>query len=158
MNIRHSKILGVISLFGSLGVLMALGVALPTPALAEPKQIELLLSSPGSRDFETLVRQAEAVAAENIQKTFAENASVTEVSVMIVGEHQGQQVPLLSSSVSRANWEANPTVQAWTRYFGSAEVLLGFLQPQPSAPTAPPAPPFDPVAASMTDREPNFYQ
>jgi hypothetical protein len=64
---------------------------------------------------------------------------------------------LLSANVSRSNWQARPTVQAWTRYFPSAEVLLGFVAPQQPSSTGPSAS-FDPVAASMSDRETNFYR
>jgi hypothetical protein len=137
MGIRYNKILARFSLIGSLGALVALSLAIPTPAWAEPRHIQLTLSSQGSRNFETLMRQAESVAGNYIQQVFGESPSVTEVSVTIVGEHNGDVVPLLSSNVSRSNWEKKPTVQAWTRYFGSAKTLLGFVTPQQPAPTAP---------------------
>ena len=157
MSIRHGKILGAFSLIGSLGALVTLSIATPTPAWASPRQIQLLLNSQGSQNFEALIRQAESVAGNYIQQAFVESPSVTQVSVTIVGEHNGAAVPLLSANVSRSNWQARPTVQAWTRYFPSAEVLLGFVAPQQPSSTGPSAS-FDPVAASMSDRETNFYR
>jgi hypothetical protein len=158
MGIRYQKVLRLFSRIGGLGALVALSMALSAPAWAEPKQISILLSSQGSQDFETLIEQAESVAGNLIQQVFAESPDITEVSVTIVGEHNGQQVPLLSSNVSRSNWQTTPNVQAWSRYFGTAESLLGFVKPQEPAATVASLASFDPIAASMTDKEPNFYQ
>jgi hypothetical protein len=158
MNIPRQKVLRLFSRIGSLGALVALNMALSTPAWAEPKQISILLSSQGSQEFESLIQQAESVASNLIQQVFAESLDITEVSVTIVGEHNGQQVPLLSSNVSRSNWQTKPNVQAWSRYFGTAESLLGFVKPQEPAATVASVASFDPIAASMTDKERNFYQ
>jgi hypothetical protein len=158
MDIRYQEVLGVFSRIGSLGALVALSMALSAPAWAEPKQISILLSSQGSQEFESLIQQAESVAGNFIQQVFAESPEITEVSVTIVGEHNGQQVPLLSSNVSRSNWQTKPNVQVWSRYFGTAESLLGFVKPQQAAATVAVLASFDPIAASMTDRERNFYQ
>ncbi len=158
MGIRYQKVLGVFSRIGSLGALVALSMALSAPAWAEPKQISILLSSQGNQDFETLMQQAESVAGNFIQQVFTESPEITEVSVTIVGEHNGQQVPLLSSNVSRSNWQTKPNVQVWSRYFSTAESLLGFVKPQQPTTTAASVATFDPIAASLTDKEPNFYQ
>jgi hypothetical protein len=158
MGIRYQKVLGVFSRIGSLGALVALSMALSAPAWAEPKQISILLSSQGSQDFETLMQQAESVAGNFIQQVFAESPNTTEVLITIVGEHNGQQVPLLSSNVSRSNWQTKPNVQVWSRYFGTAESLLGFVKPQQPAATVAVVARFDPIAASLADKEPNFYQ
>jgi len=139
---------------------MALNMALASSAWAEPRQEAFVLSAQSSQNFEALMQQAEFIALEFIEQSFAESPSVTEVSVMIVGEYNGQEVPLLSSRVSRSSWQAEPKLHAWTQYFGSAEILLGFIEPQQTVATASaaPVPAFDPVGASMTDREPNFYE
>lgn len=157
MGIRYQKVLGIFSRIGSLGALVALSMALSAPAKAEPRQISILLSSQGNQDFETLMQQAEFVAGNFIQQVFVESSNVTEVSLTIVGEHNGQQVPLLSSNVSRSNWQTKPNVQAWSRYFSTAQSLLGFVKPQQPAATVASVLIFDPIAASVTDREQNFY-
>jgi hypothetical protein len=157
MGIHHSKVLGVFSLIGSLGGLIALSLAIPTSAFAQAKQIQLLFTSQGNQNYETLIRQAEALAGNSIEQAFAETPNITEVSITIVGERNGSMVPLLSSNVSRSNWQAKPTVHLWTRYFPNAEVLLGFAIPQQTN-SAEPSASFNPVSASMSDRQPNFYQ
>lgn len=158
MHSRPPKTLSILPRLLSLVALAALSCVLPTPAQAEPRQIEFTLSSQGSQDFETMMQQAESVVDTLIQQSFAEDSTVTEVSVMILGEHNGQQAPLLSSKVSRADWQQKPRVQVWTQYFRSAAVLLGFVKPQQPTRIAAPLPTFDPIATSMTDREQNFYQ
>ena len=158
MGIRYQNVLRLFSRIGSLGALVALSMALSTPAWAEPKQISILLSSQGNQDFETLIDQAELMASNFIQQVFAESPEITEVSITIVGEHNGQQVPLLSSNVSRSNWQTKPNVQVWSRYFGSAQSLLGFVKPQLPTATVASVASFDPIAASLADKEPNFYQ
>lgn len=158
MGTRYQKVLRLFSRIGSLGAVVALSMAVSTPAWAEPKQISILLSSQGNQDFETLMQQAEWVAGNLIQQAFAESPEITEVSVTIVGEHNGQQVPLLFSNVSRSNWQTKPNVQVWSRYFGTAESLLGFVKPQEPAATVASLATFDPIAASLADKEPNFYQ
>ncbi len=68
----------------------------------------------------------------------------------ILGDRQGQQVPLLFSRVSRSDWQQQPTIRQWTRYFATSAVLLGFNQPQRNS--APPAPstPSTPINRSVT--------
>ncbi|HBB34974.1 MAG TPA: hypothetical protein DDZ80_05355 [Cyanobacteria bacterium UBA8803] len=158
MSIRHGKILGMFSLTGSLGAIAALTLALPTPAWAQPRQINLTIGSENAPDFETLMQQAQSQAENAIQQAFAESPEVTEVSITIIGERNGLEVPLLSSSVARASWQKEPTVGAGTIYFQNAEILLGFIKLDKPSLAAPSAPAFNPVAASMADIEPNFYR
>ena len=157
MSINYRKILSILSLIGSLGTFMTLSITIPMPAQAESKQIQLLLDSQGSPNFNTLLQQAESVARNSVEKTFTENSNITDVSITIVGEHNGAVVPLLSTTVSRTNWLANPSVQAWSQYFSTAEVLLGFNKPLIPAHSTASATNFNPVAASMADKDPNFY-
>jgi hypothetical protein len=56
--------------------------------------------------------------------------------VNILGDRQGQQVPLLTSRVSRSQWQQQPIIRPWTKYFATSAVLLGFNQPQ-KTPTTP---------------------
>jgi hypothetical protein len=150
------KILGVLSLIGSLGISAVLSMTISVSAQAKTKPIELRLNQ-SSPNYQTLLQQAEAVARTSIEQTFAENPNLISVSLTVSAEHNGAIVPLLSTTVSRANWLQKPTIQAWSRYFTTAEVLLGYLTPQPATATAS-VTNFHPVAASMTDKQPNFYQ
>lgn len=150
------KILSLFSLICSLGTFTILSMTIPASAQAQTRPIELRLNSQ-SQNFQTLLKQAEAVAKTSIEQTFAENSNLKEVSLTVSAEHNGAVVPLLSTTVSRANWQRKPSIQVWSQYFTASEVLLGFLKPQPATASTP-VTNFNPVAASMADKEPNFYQ
>lgn len=106
------------------------------PAWAETRSGNFTISSDGNQNFQSLVQQAETLATNLIKQHFAENSSITEVSVTVVGEHNGQEVPLLFTRVSRSDWQTEPKFKPWTKYFNRADVLLGFLNPQNSRSTS----------------------
>lgn len=110
-------------------------------ASAELVERNLILNSDSSESFETLLRQAQDLAKESIEQEFAQNPDVTEVSILISGEHQGQLVPLLRSQVSRSGWQKDSRMPQWTRYFANnSRVLLGFNKL-----SAPPTPQLTPA-------------
>lgn len=147
------KILSVFSLIASLGSFAVLSMTIPASAQTQP--IELRLNSQ-NQNFQTLLQQAEVASKKSIEKTFVENPNLMEVSLTVSAEHNGAIVPLLSTIVSRANWQQKPTIQAWSQYFTASEVLLRFRTTQATTATAP-VTNFNPVAASMSDKDPNFY-
>jgi hypothetical protein len=149
------KILSVLSLIGSLGTFVPLTI-IPVVAQAQTKPVELRLNAQ-NQNFKTLIQQAEAVAKNTIEQSFLENPNLTAVSLTVIGEHNGTVAPILSTNVSRLNWQQKPTIQAWSQYFTASEILLGFLKPQ-TTPSGIPSTNFNNVAASMTDKESNFYQ
>lgn len=150
MGINHWFLVSLLAIF-----LSNLG-AIAAPASAEPRKI-VTLSSQGNQTFASLTQQAEALARTAVEQAFAQSHSLTEVSITIVGEHNGQEIPLLYSRVSRSNWQKKPKIQAWTRYASNSATLLGFSKPKVPKPVAT-KPVFDQVAASMSDIEPNFYE
>lgn len=97
-------------------------------ALAETKSLNLKLASNSSQTFTNLMQQAELLAVNSIAQEFKQSSTVTEVAVSIIGERNGQEVPLLFTKVSRSNWLAEPDSHAWTKYFIKAADLLGFNQ------------------------------
>ncbi len=100
------------------------------------RQIDVTLKTQDNQTFNELIQQAEIQAISLIEQEFVNNSSITEIAVTILGDRQGQQVPLLFSRVSRSNWQLQPTIKQWTRYFPTSAVLLGFNQP-PKNPTPP---------------------
>lgn len=120
-------------------------------AIAETEEIDITLNAEGGQTFDTLLVQAEAQANSAIAQAFAD-PNTTVASVRIMGERFGQSVPVLFVTVSREDWQADPNLRSWARYFGrSSLALLGFLNPQlatvPGAPgSQPPAlPGFSPI-------------
>ena len=139
MNIRHYSIMCALSILSSLGVLAPPVWAQTrqidfTPSsdnqTAGTRQIDFTLRAESNQTFTALMQQAEVLAKSLIERGFAESPSITELSVNILGERNGQEVPLLFSRVSRSNWQKQPSIRQWTRYLGTSAELLGFKKPQ----------------------------
>lgn len=126
MHCQH-KFIGVKFLVSSLGVIATLFFFQPL-AIAETKSLNFKLASDNNQTFTNLMQQAEILAIDSITQEFAQQSTVTEVAVPIIGERNGQEVPVLFSKVSRPDWQTKPNIQMWTKYFTKAAVLLGFNQ------------------------------
>lgn len=124
-------------LWGTILVISSL-VVRASIASAETQERNLILNSNGSQSFGSLIQQAQDLAKKSIEQEFQENSELTEVSIMILGEHQGQIVPLLRSKVSRSQWQKDSRIHRWTKYFASSSrVLLGFYNPSSTEQVAP---------------------
>ncbi|MDJ0552983.1 MAG: hypothetical protein QNJ68_00760 [Microcoleaceae cyanobacterium MO_207.B10] len=125
--------------------------------LAETKQTSQLIDSNNNNSYKVLVKQAEDLVKNIVNQEFKNNPQITEVTVTILGERQSQIVPVLRLTVSRSEWQNNPDIDEFTRYFADAKFLLKFdnnstttsdSQPKtpnssPQSPVAPPPPPSD---------------
>lgn len=112
-------------LWSTIFVITSLVVTIPR-VLAETKELNLTLESIGNSSFETVMRQAQDLAKQSVEQEFTDNPEITEVSITILGDRNGQIVPLLRSKVSRSQWQQNPRIYQWTKYFNNSGVLLGF--------------------------------
>lgn len=119
------------SLLSILSIVMILGIYV-RPVLAQIRQIDLIVNSNSRQTFESLIEQAKTLAKTSIDQEFVEDSSVREITLTILGERNGQMVPILMVKVSRSDWQAKPSIQQWVRYLGDSEVLLGFKEPQVS--------------------------
>lgn len=145
----------------SRAIVTSLVVLLISPAIAwaENKQITYTLNTQSNYSHQALTKQAESLTGELIEQAFAQNPRLTEVTVSIIGERNGQEVPLLAAKVSRANWRKNPQTQSWTQYFSNSAVLLGFKQLQPPTNVVRPQNSnFIAKEVASSHLEPNFYE
>ncbi|NJL87130.1 MAG: hypothetical protein HC886_15995 [Leptolyngbyaceae cyanobacterium SM1_1_3] len=69
---------------------------------------------------------AESLASGELSRQFRQNLDLTTVQITVLGEYNGQVVPVLVATVSRENWQRSPQVRQWASYFNSSYVLLGF--------------------------------
>ncbi|PSB33483.1 hypothetical protein [Chlorogloea sp. CCALA 695] len=117
---------------------LVIGIALflpfNCPAFAETKFINISLKTGANQSFNNLMQQAESTAINLINQEFNRLSKITEVGIIVSCDRNGQVVPILSSRVSRANWQAQPSIESWTKYFTKAEILLGFNLPQKTKP------------------------
>jgi hypothetical protein len=125
-------------------------------ALASTQQLNLSIRSKENQSFQNLMQEAEALATNSIYQIFQSNYNVTNITVNVIGEHYGQQVPLLSVTVSQANWQKDPQIKSWVKYFSGSERLLGFAetsQPISSSTNSP----VTQQRPYLTENEPNFH-
>lgn len=108
----------------------------------ELQQIDLIFSPNTNQSFEDVLEQAESIASNSVEQGFAQNPEVTQIYIRIFGDIKGQVAPLLFSRVYRSDWQAEPKINRWIRYFDNSGLLLGFYNssdsfssPIPSTPT-----------------------
>lgn len=143
----------------TLGVLLGFGGGFwlideafaPQVAQADKVHVNLPVNRQPNESYETLVRRAKAVALATTQQKFHQDIQVTNVSVTIVGQNQGEIAPVLSLRVSRPQWRKQMTVCSndkylgsclpnsprWVRYFTDARSLLGFEDKTSTTPSKP---------------------
>jgi hypothetical protein len=129
-------------------------------AEASTQEMTYVIDSSDNPSFAALMQQAEGITADSIRQAFAADLSVTEVSVKIAADRNGNLSPLLVIKVSRADWQTQPNVQAWAHYLGDASVLLGYRQGQGSGSAIASSPSYTPAVSSgsfNSNSEPNFY-
>ncbi|MBD1863246.1 MULTISPECIES: hypothetical protein [Trichocoleus] len=131
--------------------------AIAPATLAETQQLSFTLNTVGNQSFDDLMQQAESLARNTIEQTFANNPETTAVAVSVLGERNGQEVPLLLTNVSRVSWQQQPRLQPWTKYFSRPSItLLGFLEPQTTQPATATASFVSQTARSRLEDTPGF--
>jgi hypothetical protein len=78
--------------------------------------------------FDSLMHEANTLAQSLVGQGFVSNPTATEVIVNVLGERNGQVIPLVSVRVSRVDWQSEQRIEQWARYAGRpARQLLGFV-------------------------------
>ena len=110
--------MGLMVGIGSLG-------ATESYAWAETGYFTLSIANSGKETYESLIREAETTTQAAITQGFAQNANLTEIQMTVLGEHNGQVVPIMTSTVSRSDWRDTSEIRQWTQYFQFSYALLG---------------------------------
>ncbi|MEM9265513.1 MAG: hypothetical protein AAGA46_08310 [Cyanobacteria bacterium P01_F01_bin.13] len=99
-------------------------VGFPESALASSNRPVLLDMPIYSRvSSDELVIRAESMVSQEINRYFEANPGLTGIEVVVLGSRSGDVIPVLATTVSRAQWQENPQVSAWTKYY-SAYALI----------------------------------
>lgn len=69
------------------------------------------------------------MADQEINHRFDTNPSLPKVEIVVLGHRNGDIIPILATTVSRAQWQEKPQVSAWTKYY-SAYTLIRRHDPQ----------------------------
>ncbi len=96
----------------------------PQVAQAYTSRVDVRLDQLQDETYQSLIRRAEMVARAAAQRSFDRDILISEVSVMVIGESQGSEAPLLLLDVSRQNWRNRPDPRRWAIYYRSAKQLL----------------------------------
>ena len=79
-------------------------------------RVLLNLTLYGQIDYETLIDQAQSMVSQEIVRQFSRDANLSEIEVVVLGDRNGDVIPLLTTSVPRSQWRVAPQVEAWTEF------------------------------------------
>jgi hypothetical protein len=120
-----SKTSRLLSLFAASISLVTVGLVTPQPSRAYNSRVDVRLDRLTNETFDALMRRAEVVARAAAQRSFDRDVLISDVSVQILGQNAGTEMPLMALDVSRQNWQNRPDVRRWATYYKSARVLFG---------------------------------
>ncbi len=114
--------------------LLALGsiVATISIASAEIKERLFTLQATRNQSLENLIQQALDLTQNSVNQEFQGNSELTEITISILAENNGQIVPITRSKISRFQWESGSRIDRLAGYFGNSRMVLGLYNSSPS--------------------------
>lgn len=79
-----------------------------------------------------LIGRAESMASQEINHHFDSDSSLAEIEVVVLGSRNGDVIPVLTTTVSRTQWQENPQVSAWTKYYSAYALIRRHDRQQPT--------------------------
>ncbi|MEM8613349.1 MAG: hypothetical protein AAGF93_15115, partial [Cyanobacteria bacterium P01_H01_bin.105] len=70
-----------------------------------------------------LISRAESMTNQEINRHFDADPSLAEIEIVVLGNRNGDVIPVLATAVSRTQWQENPQVRAWSKYYGAYALL-----------------------------------
>ncbi len=86
-----------------------------------------------------LLTQAESMAEQEINQYFNSDPGLAEIEVVVLGNRNGDVIPILTATVSRTQWQENPQVSAWSKYYTAYTLLRRHDRQPPTQVAATPA-------------------
>lgn len=118
------------------------------PAWAYTDQMMMELALSANADAQKVVRQAEFLVQDTLDQRFSQEPTLSAVEVVMLGNQNGQVLPMFTTTVSREQWQANPQLELWTTYSSGFAALfyppsppqvVAVRPPQPSPPRSRPS-------------------
>lgn len=106
------------------------------PVLASQNRFSLELPTAPSANSLELTQRAESLMRQTITQIFNQNPQLESVEVIININRQGDIFPLMTTIVSRSQWQESLPLQQWSKYYG---IYQQFKRPEAIA-QAPPSP------------------
>ncbi|MGK7890469.1 MAG: hypothetical protein AB4042_14130 [Leptolyngbyaceae cyanobacterium] len=70
-----------------------------------------------------LLAEAEQRVAAEIEQRLAQGDGSEPIEILILGDRNGDLVPVLLTTVSPSQWQQNPQVRRWSQYYDSYALL-----------------------------------
>lgn len=93
------------------------------PAWAGATSIVLELSIPPQAQYSDLVMQAKLLANESIARYFNQHSGISTIEVSVLGDRSGDIVPILTMTITRAQWQSQSQTGGDTKYYASHPLL-----------------------------------
>ncbi len=94
------------------------------PAKAQTDSFTIEISVDGQIPYHDLISQAEFLSANAISREFSRDNSLVTVEVVVLGNRLGEIIPILSTTVSRNQWQEAPQASAWSQYYNASYALF----------------------------------
>jgi len=118
-------------LISVLALLISLNFPHPVKAEATQVVVDVPIYS-ASVSERSLTLEAELLVSQTIDQQFSQNPGLTTLKVLAMANRNGEVVPILETNVSRADWQEQPQVSIWTRYYDASFELVQRHNVQPS--------------------------
>ncbi len=113
--------------------MIALVASYSQTAQAQAGDVVVYMPLYSQMDRNDLVTDAELMATDAINSRFNQNPNLTSVQVSVLGDRNGEIIPILTTTVSRMQWQQDPRVAAWTRYHDSYALIQRHDEERPVA-------------------------
>lgn len=94
------------------------------PARAQTDSITIEIPVDGQVPYHDLMNQAEFLSTNAISREFSRDNSLMAVEIVVLGNRLGEIIPILSTTVSRNQWQENPQASAWSQYYNASYALF----------------------------------
>lgn len=139
----------VLAIISSTAVALALGIGNQLVCASGKLVLEIPLY--GQVPYKDLISQAESLVSGSIDQQFSQHAE-NSVEVVVLGNRNGDIIPILSTTVSREQWQTQPQVRAWTQYYASQSLLQRHNTEEAQTIAAAERPSRSPVSSVSTQR------
>lgn len=94
------------------------------PARAQTDSITLEIPVDGQVPYHDLMNQAEFLSTNAISREFSRDNSLMTIEVVVLGNRLGEIIPILSTTVSRNQWQETPQASTWSQYYNASYALF----------------------------------
>jgi hypothetical protein len=118
------SVLGLGLLLGTGSLWLTQSILAPQSAQAYKARTDVFLDRLRDETYQSFLRRADIIARAGAQRSFDRDILISEVSVMVIGRHNGTETPVMLLEVSRSNWRERPDTRRWATYYRMAQTLL----------------------------------